>query len=98
MLTQYHCVGDLTSESVLNSAVRKLPPELSSKWFFHRANTEIATADLKYFSMWLNNVAFVQDEMRMQFSSDKYNDKQPAQNKEISTRTFTSALVSQNAP
>ena len=98
VLTQYQRVGDLTSASVLNSAVRKLPLELRSKFFFHTAYTGIATVDLKYFIMWLNNVAFVHDEMSMQFSSDKYNDKRPAQNKEKSTRTLTSALVSQNSP
>ena len=98
VLTQYHCVGDLTSESVLISAVRKFPPEIRSKWFFHTANSGIATAVLKYFSMWLNNVAFVYNEMSMQFSSDKYNDKRPAQNKEENKKPSTSALVSQNSP
>ena len=97
VLTQYHCVGDLTSESVLSSAVRKLPPELRSKCSFHTANSGIATADLKYFSMWLNNVAFVHDEMSMQISSDKYNDKRPVQNKEKNTKSSTSALFSQSS-
>ena len=53
VLTQNHFVGDLTSESVLSSAVRKLPLELRSNWFFRKANSGIATVDLIYFSMWL---------------------------------------------
>ena len=34
VLKQYGFDGDLYSESVLNSALRKLPPELKFKWFF----------------------------------------------------------------
>ena len=98
MLTQYHCEGDLISESALSSALRKLPPELRSKWFFQTANSGIETADLKYFSIWLNIVAFGYDEMSMQSSSDKYNDKRPAQNKEKTTKLSTSGLFSQNSP
>ena len=34
VLKQFGFDGDLYSESVLNSALRKLPPELKTKWFF----------------------------------------------------------------
>ena len=43
VLKQFGFDGDLYSESVLNSALRRLPPELKRKWFFlaksHRART-----------------------------------------------------------
>ena len=35
VLNQYGFTGDLSSESVLNSVVRKLPPELKTKWLFY---------------------------------------------------------------
>ena len=34
VLKQFGFTGDLYSESVLSSALRKLPPELRTKWFF----------------------------------------------------------------
>ena len=37
VLTLHNCTGDLQSEAVLNSIVRKLSPELKQKWFFHVA-------------------------------------------------------------
>ena len=34
VLKQFGFIGDLFSESVLNSTLRKLPPELNTNWFF----------------------------------------------------------------
>ena len=59
--------GDLYSESVLNSALRKLSPELKTKWFFLAKSKGYFHDDLCEFSEWLNEVAFVHDEMTVQF-------------------------------
>ena len=62
-LTIYNFQRDLSSQSVLNNAVRKLPPELRSKWFIHLTNMGVVDPGLTYFSTWLSNIAFVHDEM-----------------------------------
>ena len=49
MLKQFGFTGDLYSESVLNSALRKLPPELKTKWFSlgrAKATTKLIFANL----------------------------------------------------
>ena len=73
VLNQYGFTGDLCSESVLNSAVRKLPPELKTKWLFYAKGQKDQTANFSKFSEWLNDIAFVHDELLVQFkqSSDK---------------------------
>ena len=67
VLKQYGFDADLYSESVLNSALRKLPPELKNKWFFLAKSKNYYSADLCKFSEWLNEVAYVHDEMMIQF-------------------------------
>ena len=69
VLKQFGFDGDLYSESVLNSALRKLPPELKTKWFFLSKSKNYYSADLCKFSEWLNEVAEYQDEMMIQFKS-----------------------------
>ena len=73
VLNQYGFTGDLCSESVLNSAVRKLPPELKTKWFFYAKGQKDQTANFSKISEWLNDIAFVHDELLVQFkqSSNK---------------------------
>ena len=67
VLHQYGFSGDLSSESVLNTALRKLPPELKTKWLFHAKGTGYESANFRKFSDWLNEVAFVHDELLVQF-------------------------------
>ena len=69
VLKQFGFNGDLYSESVLNSALRKLPPELRTKWFFLAKSKNYYSADLCKFSEWLNEVAYVHDELMIQFKS-----------------------------
>ena len=69
VLKQFGFTGDLYSESVLNSALRTLPPELKTKWFFLAKSKGYFHADLCKFSEWLNQVAYVHDEMMVQFKT-----------------------------
>ena len=65
----YQCFGDLSSESGLNSAVRKLPPELKREWLLHITNSGNHSVGLNYFGSWLNNfyMAFLHGELAMHF-------------------------------
>ena len=71
VLNKYGFTGDLSSESVLNSAVRKLPPELKTKWLFYAKGQKYQTANFSKFCEWLNDIAFVQDELFRQSSDRK---------------------------
>ena len=62
VLKQFGFAGDLYSESVLKSALRKLPPELKTKWFFLPKSKNYYSADLFKFSGWLKEVTYVHDE------------------------------------
>ena len=88
VLEQFGFDGDLYSESVLNSALRKLPPELKTKWFFLAKSKNYYSADLCKFSDWLNEVAYVHDEMMIQFKfpSEK---KTSGQGDKVKNTTFT---------
>ena len=68
VLNQYGFTGDLSSESVLNSAVRKLPPEMIAKWLFYAKGLKYQAANFSKFCECLNDVAFVHDELLVQFS------------------------------
>ena len=57
VLKQFGFDGDVYSESVLNSALRKLLPELKTEWFFPSKCKNYYSADLCKFSEWLNEVA-----------------------------------------
>ena len=66
-MNQYGFTADLSSESVLNSAVRKLPPELKKKWLFHAKGQNYQTANFSKVCEWLDDIAFVNDELLVQF-------------------------------
>ena len=67
VLKQFGFDGYLYCESVLNSALQKLPPELKTEWFFLAKSKNYYIADLRKFSEWLNEVVYVHDEMMKQF-------------------------------
>ena len=56
VLHQYGFSGDLSSESVLNSALRKLPPDLKTIWLFYAKEKGYESANFSKFSDWLNEV------------------------------------------
>ena len=57
VLNQYGFTDGRSSESVLKSAVRKLPLKLKTKWLFYAKGQEYQTANLSKFSEWLNDIA-----------------------------------------
>ena len=69
VLIQFGFVSDLFSESVLNSALQKLQPERKAKWFFLAKSKKYYNTDLWKFSERLNEVAYVQYEIMIQFKS-----------------------------
>ena len=69
VLTQYGYESDIASESVLNSAVRKLPIELENKWLSHLQRLDPTYKSLRVFSAWLKNIAQVQENIRLQFGN-----------------------------
>ena len=79
---------DLYSESVLNSALRKLPPEMKTKRFFLAKSGNYYSADLCMFSEWLNEVAYVHDEMMIEFKSPSEKKKSGPRDK-VKNTTFT---------
>ena len=87
VLKQFGFTGDLYSESVLNSALRKLRPELKTKWFFFAKSKGYYHADLPKFSEWLNEVAYVHDEMTVQFKSQPEK-KSYSNTEKVKTSTF----------
>ena len=87
VLKQFGFTGDLYSESVLNSALRKLPPELKTKWFFLAKSKSYYNADLCKFSEWLNEVAYVHDEMMVQFKTP-FDKKASGSTEKVKTSTF----------
>ena len=87
VLKQFGFTGDLYAESVLNSALRKLPPELKTKWFFLAKSKSYYNADLCKFSEWLNEVAYVHDEMMVQFKTP-FDKKAYGSTEKVKTSTF----------
>ena len=94
ILNQYGYTGDLSSESVLNSAVRKLPPELKTKWLFFAKGQNYQTANFSKFSEWLNNIAFVHDELLAQFRQS--NDKKQSTSADRTKTTGSSMSAAAN--
>ena len=88
VLKQFGFDGDLYSESVLNSALRKLPPELKTKRLFLAKSKNYYSADLCKFSEWLNEVAYVHDEMMIQINSPSEK-KTSGPGDEVKDTTFT---------
>ena len=87
VLKQFGLHGDLYSESMLNSALRKLPPELKIKWFFLAKSKNYYSVDLCEFSEWLNEVAYVDDEMMIQFKSSEKKTSSPGDKVKITMFT-----------
>ena len=94
VLNQYGFTGDLSSESVLNSAVRKLPPELKTKWMFYAKGQKYQTANFSKFSEWLNDIAFVYDELLVQFRQS--NDKKQSTSADRTKTTGSSMSATAN--
>ena len=69
VLTQIEHEMDIGSESVLNSIVRKMPADLKNKWLTYLQRYDASHKKLRVFSAWLKNIAQVQENMRLQFSS-----------------------------
>ena len=88
VLKQFGFDGDLYSESVLNSALRKLPPELKTKWLCLAKSKNYCSGELCKFSEWLNEVAYVHDELMIQFKSPSAKKTLGLGNK-VKNRTFT---------
>ena len=70
VLSQYCYESDLTSESVLNNAVRKLPNELKAKLrneltYLQRFNPRIKA--MRVFNAWLKDFVEVQENLKRQF-------------------------------
>ena len=93
VLKRFGFTGDLYSESVLNSALRKLPPELKTKSFFLAKSKGYYHADLCKFSEWLNEVVCVYHEMTVQFKSQPEK-KGYASTEKMKTSTFAAMLMS----
>ena len=93
VLKQFVFTGDLYSESVLNSALRKFPPELKTKWFFFPKSKGYYHADLSKCSEWLNEVAYVHDEMTVQF---KPQSEKKCYSNTAKVKTSTFAAYEQN--
>ena len=65
VLTQMNYVGDLQSEGVLSSATRKLPMNMKTKWLAHARQNANYYMRLEAFSLWLQEVAAVQENVLM---------------------------------
>ena len=55
-------VRDLQSEGVLSSATRKLPMNMKTKWLAHARQNDNYYMGLEAFSLWLQEVAAVQED------------------------------------
>ena len=96
VLKQFGFDGDLYSESVLNSALRKLQRELQTKWLFLAKSKNYYSADSCKFSEWLNEGAYVHDEMIIQFKSPSEK-KTPGPVDKVKNTTFTTNNQPKNA-
>ena len=91
---QYGFTGDHSSESALNGAVRKLPPELKTKWFFYANGQKRQTANFSKFTEWLNDIAFVHDELLVQFRQN--NDRKQSTSADRTKTTGSSMPATAN--
>ena len=69
VLTHFGYKLDIGSESVLNSAARKLPNDLKNKWLTYLQRYDASHKNMRVFSVCLKNIAQVQENMRLQFGS-----------------------------
>ena len=65
ILTQMNYVGDLQSDGVLSSATRKLPLNMKTKWLMYTRPNANYYMGLEAFSLWLQEVAAVQENVLM---------------------------------
>ena len=65
VLTQTNYVGDLQSDGVLSSATRKLPLNMKTKWLTYVRQKANYYMGLEAFSLWLQEVAAVQEDVFM---------------------------------
>ena len=63
--TKMNYVGDLQSEGVLSSATRKLPMNMKTKWLANARQSANYYMGLEAFSLWLQEVAAVQEDVLM---------------------------------
>ena len=64
VLNQYGSESDINSESVMSSAVKKLPRELQNKWMTYVLRRDSMNKNMRVFSAWLKEIARVQDNLR----------------------------------
>ena len=94
VLTQYGYESDIASESVLNSAVRKLPIELKNKWLSHLQRFDPTYKSLRVFSAWLKNIAQVQKNIRLQFGNAGDKTKSTTNRDKLKTTSFAATTDS----
>ena len=104
VLTQMNYVGDLQSEGVLSSATRKLPLNMKTKWLTYTRQNAIYYMGLEAFSLWLQEVAAVQEDVLMTGNPNadkpKWTGKDKPKNSTFSTFADDSAdkKTSQDCP
>ena len=95
VLTQMDYVGDLQSEGVLSSATRKLPMNMKTKWLAHARQNANYYMGLEAFSLRLQEVAAVQEDVLMtgnrNADKSKWASKDKPQNSTFSTFADDSA-------
>ena len=69
VLSQYGYESDINSESVMSSAIRKLPRKLQNKWMTYVLRGDSINKNMRVFSAWLKEIARLQDNLRWQFGS-----------------------------
>ena len=67
VLNQYGFTGYPSSQSVLNSAVQKLPPELKTKRLFYSNGQKNETTNFNDLCEWSNDVFLLHDKILVQF-------------------------------
>ena len=65
VLTQMNYVGDLQLEGVLKSATRKRPLNMKTNWLTYTRQNVNHYKGLEAFSAWLQEIAAVQEDVRM---------------------------------
>ena len=89
VLTQMNYVGDLQSEGDLSSATRKLPVNMKTKWLAHARKNANYYMGLEAFSLWLQEVAAVQEDVLLtgnpNVDKSKWTNKDKPKNSTFST-------------
>ena len=95
VLTQFNYVGDLNS-GVLGSATRKLTLDMKTKWLTYVKRMNLYQPGLAVFSEWLNDIAEMQDELRMSSNPNADRAKTSYKEKAEGSTIATSATNSEN--